>query len=105
MTFEPISEARNAGPSSQGKTDQNGNYTLQLLSGNAKEAIAGEHKVSITAYEGDDTAVPSSGSDLKVFRKLLVPAKYNSQSELTFDVPPGGSTAANFPLETPPPSK
>jgi hypothetical protein len=96
IVFQPLSEERNPGPGSAGKTDTTGRFTLQLMTGNTPGAILGKHKVSITAYEGGN-AIPSSGSNA-VFRKALVPHKYNVQTELTFEVSPGGTTTADFDL-------
>lgn len=96
ILFQPLSEDKNPGPGSSAKTDANGQFTLELMTGERKGAIVGEHKVSIVAYEGDG-AVPSSGSDM-VFRKALIPDEYNAASKLTFTVPPGGTTKADFDL-------
>jgi hypothetical protein len=99
VIFQPFSKERNPGPGSQGKTDGDGRFTLQLMTGARKGALVGPHKVSITAYEGD--VVPSSGSDM-VFRKRVIPSEYNVNSKLTFIVPAGGTTEANFDLPAPP---
>jgi hypothetical protein len=99
VVFQPLSEAKNPGPGSTGKTDSNGRFTLQLMTGNTKGALVGWHRVSITAYEGDED-VPSSGSDM-VFRKRIIPDEYNVNSKLTFEVPAGGTTEANFDLPAP----
>jgi hypothetical protein len=101
IVFQPSANDKNPGPGSSAKTDQDGKFTLQLMTGDGPGAIVGKHKVSITAYEGDDT-VPSSGSDIK-FRKALLPDEYNASTKLTFDVPPGGAANANFDLTTPKP--
>lgn len=95
VIFQPLSENPNPGPGSQGKTDANGLYTLQLLTGEGKGALIGLHKVSIVAYEGGGDEVPSSGSDI-VFRKALIPDEYNTNSVLRFEVPATGTTKANF---------
>ena len=97
VIFSPVSDQFNAGPGSRGKTDANGDFTLHLMSKEVPGAVIGKHKVSITAYEGDDGTVQSSGSDM-AFRKRLVPAKYNAKTTLTFDVLPGGNKNANFDL-------
>jgi hypothetical protein len=103
VTFQPISEDANPGPGSQGKTDSNGQFTLKLMNKeNTIGAVVGKHKVSITAYDGDDKEIPSSGSDMKPFRKRIVPAAYNAKSTLTFDVPAGGTASANFDLKSEP---
>src|SRR5262245_49156908 len=96
VVFQPISDEKNPGPGSSGKTDKDGRFTLELTTGKESGALVGLHKVSITAYEGDGE-VPSSGSDI-VFRKALLPDEYNAKSKLTFDVPAGGTPEANFDL-------
>jgi hypothetical protein len=94
IIFQPLSEEKNPGPGSRGKTDGEGKFTMQLMTGNKPGALVGSHRVSVTAYEGDDS-IPSSGSDMK-FRKLLVHEDYNAKSKLTVDVPAGGTTEANI---------
>src|SRR5262245_53931987 len=94
IIFEPDGDPKNPGPSSQGKTDSKGEYALQLTTQSTKGAIVGKHRVRITAYEGDDGTVPGSAPD-SVFRKALLPEKYHAKSELSFDVPSGGTTEAN----------
>jgi hypothetical protein len=98
VIFHPDSDKPNPGPGSHGKTNDKGEYSLSLMTRDVKGAVPGKHKVSITAYEGDDK-VPSSGSDM-VFRKPLLPDKYNGKTILTFDVPAGGTATADFPLTT-----
>ena len=104
VIFTPDSTERNPGPGSRGKTDADGKFALDLLTGEGKGAIPGKHVVSITGYDGDDV-VPSSGSDMKPFRKAIVPRRYNVLSELHFEVPPGGSTKADFHLQSEPEAK
>ena len=105
VIFQPISDEKNPGPGSQGKTDREGRFTLQTMTGNQKGAIIGKHRIMITAYEGDTDEIPSSGSDNKVFAKRIVADEYNANSKLTFDVPAGGTTEANFDLPEPAPEK
>jgi hypothetical protein len=100
VIFQPLSDEQNPGPGSQGKTDKDGRYSLELVAGAKPGALVGRHRVTITAYEGDD-AIPSSGSDMK-FAKRLIPDEYNVKSKLTFDVPPGGTTEANFDIPATP---
>ncbi len=58
VIFSPLSDQFNPGPGSRGKTDANGEFTLQLMNKDVKGAMIGKHKVSITAYEGDDGTRP-----------------------------------------------
>ena len=104
VIFTPDSKERNPGPGSRGKTDASGNFKLDLLTGEGTGAIPGKHIVSITGYDGDDV-VPSSGSDMKPFRKAIVPRRYNVETELRFDVPPAGSKNADFDLKSEPAAK
>jgi hypothetical protein len=97
VVFQPDGGGPNPGPGSTGKTDANGHYELQVTTTNARGAVVGKHKVSITAYEGDGEP-DSSAPNATVFRKALVPVEYNANTKLTFDVPSGGSTTANFDL-------
>ena len=99
VIFTPDSEAQNPGPGSHATTDKEGRFILQLLNGKAKGAIVGKHKVSVTAYEGDADAVPSSAGG-GPFRKALLPLIYNADTILTFVVPPGGSDKADFELSS-----
>ena len=96
VVFEPLSAQTNPGPGSTGTTNANGEFSLQLMTGKGQGALVGKHKVSITAYEGGGEA-PSSSPDA-VFRKALVPTKYNAESQLTFEVPAGGTNKAHFDL-------
>jgi hypothetical protein len=103
VIFMPDSAEKNPGPGSRGKTDANGQFSLDLLTGEGKGAIPGKHVVSITSYEGDDV-IPSSGSDM-AFRKAVVPPRYNVKTELKFDVPAAGSKSADFNLQSDPAAK
>lgn len=94
--FFPDTDAPAPGPGSHATTDADGRFELALMTEPVKGAIVGKHKVSITAYEGDDQPV-SSGSDM-VFRKALLPAEYNGDTKLRFEVPAGGTTSADFEL-------
>jgi hypothetical protein len=102
VVFQPEDEGPNPGPGSTGTTDENGRYQLRLMTTNATGARVGKHRVSITAYAGDaegDSSAPDTTN--KVIRKALVPQEYNAKTQLTFDVPPGGSTSADFHLTSP----
>ena len=70
-----------------------------------KGAVVGSHRVRISALkeefgEGDArrTGPPPRGGWPLADR---VPRKYNADSKLTFDVPPGGTDAADFKLTSP----
>jgi hypothetical protein len=97
VSFQPAAEKGNPGPGSTGKTDANGVYFLFLNTNQAtKGAVVGKHKVSISAMEGE---VEASNANPKP-RVDKVPAEYNTNSALFFDVPSEGSTKADFDLNT-----
>jgi hypothetical protein len=99
VSFQPIAPAGSveAGPGSVGKTNDKGEYTLTGDRGQ-KGAIAGKHRVTITCLQqqvGDGDARPPRGGWPLADK---VPARYNTNSQETFDVPSGGTDKANFAL-------
>lgn len=95
--FEPIRQGQDivAGYGSYGETDENGNFTLKTLHGQ-DGAIVGKHRVSIRTVSGE---MGPDGETVMTSEERL-PPRYNSDTELTFEVPPEGSDAANFDLNT-----
>jgi hypothetical protein len=82
-----------AGPTSVGHTDEDGRYALALVDNAAtKGATIGKHKVFITLTPKDDP------NDKRPKHYVQLPARYNRRSELTFDVPAGGTPSADFAL-------
>jgi hypothetical protein len=99
VSFQPIapSGSVDAAPGSTGKTDADGRYTLQTTTGQ-NGAWVGEHRVRISVQTADAEDNDRRG---RPRQKELVPKRYNEESELTFKVPPGGTTAADFALKSP----
>src|SRR5688572_28230018 len=94
VSFQPQggSGNENPGPGSTGVCDSSGRYELKTIR-DEPGAVPGPHAVRIY---GPREAV-SSGSDTDApGRKELFPPRYNFQTELTFEVPPEGSTTASF---------
>ena len=103
VVFQPIGE--NPGPGSAGTTDADGRYSLVVSSQHfsGKGAVIGKHRVTIGTVlpgEGDKPTDPSVGSPdgAPLAGKELIPTKYNQNSELTFEVPKGGTEKADFDL-------
>jgi hypothetical protein len=99
VSFQPIvakTETDAGGVGSTGKTNEQGEFTLTTASGKSG-ALVGKHQVMISmqsARPGDDDARGRPRvSD-------IIPDKYNSKSTLTFEVPSGGTTEADFSLKT-----
>lgn len=98
--FMPMSQGtQDAGPSSTGKTDQKGRFTLTTAD-ERKGAVVGKHRVMITTVE--DRSGSGEGVDAdNVYAEDNVeklPARYNSASTLEFEVPSEGTDSANFDL-------
>jgi hypothetical protein len=101
VSFTPIDEKDKKGIeaplSSIGNTNDQGEFTLQTTTGQPG-AVVGKHKVSISLLKeqaGDTDDRPPRGGWPTAD---LVPLRYNEKTELTFDVPAGGTKEASFPL-------
>jgi len=83
VVFQP----QGLGSPSSGITDEEGHYEL-LYAVNRQGAMIGRHTVRITTYaqgRADENGEPT-------FTPERVPPRYNSQTELTREVEPGGNT-------------
>lgn len=100
VTFHPQQADGESAPISQGTTDANGKYTLTLISTGETGAVIGKHDVSIEVFEDaeDEDDQADVNEDIED-KPNIVPARYNVDSELTFEVK-GGSNSADWPLET-----
>ena len=78
------------------RTDQDGRFTLKTLYGD-DGAVVGEHRILIRAIR----AGTNKNGQLVMARPAIVPPRYNSKSELTFEVPAGGTDKADFELTSP----
>ena len=92
VTFTPDSKDGGGVGASYGKTDAEGRFTLRTVSGDKSGAVVGKHKVTISQSLPDPT-------NPEGIAKELIPTRYNTKSDLTFDVPSGGSDKANFELK------
>jgi hypothetical protein len=99
VTFQPIgSLSHDPGPGSTGRTDAEGRYTLRVVAvGHRRNgAVVGWHHVSITTQS---RANPQASSDDRTPPPPeILPANYNANSDLKYEVPPGGTDHADFPL-------
>jgi hypothetical protein len=103
VSFQPIAKegSTEAGPGSSGTTDAQGRFTLKMATGE-NGAVVGKHRVIISQVvnKTDDTgdARPTRGGPPQMEK---LPARYNSESQETFDVPSGGTDKADFALKSP----
>jgi hypothetical protein len=101
VTFAPIAPEGSieAGPSSSGKTNANGEFVLTTVQG-VNGAVVGKHRVGFSRLEADvgshDTRPPRGGWP----QKNAIPDKYNTNSKEEFTVPDGGTDKADFNLSS-----
>ena len=91
VEFQPTAEG---GSPSVGITDANGHYELSFTM-KEKGALPGEHVVRISV---DPDADPDEGGSAEV-SAVVIPARYNNESELKRTVEKGGGTF-DFALES-----
>lgn len=97
VTFQPTPAAssKSPPPSAFGVTDQDGRFALMVLDGSRKGASVGKNQVRICAYVVGDSDDPNRPK-----AKVKIPARY-WDAPVEFEVPPGGTSSANFDLKTP----
>jgi hypothetical protein len=96
VTFQPVGAGgEDPGPGSSGITDNEGRYTLKLLTTQKPGAVVGKHRVMIF------TLRPSNSKGEGAVPRETIPARYNLDSKVFFAVPPEGTQAADFGLEQP----
>ena len=98
VSFQPEAAGPDAPGGSYAVTDNEGKYALRLVDSDAAGAAVGKHRVEIVAKTGitDDSDRRGRPPELSV----VVPPRYNRNSELTFEVPAGGTQDANFDLSS-----
>jgi len=101
VIFQPTSgDSVNApGPAAYGVTDANGRYTLKVVGEDRNGASVGK---SIVRFSGRASAADFSEDGSKRGKPaVFLPARYGGDSKIEFDVPPGGTSSADFDLKSP----
>jgi hypothetical protein len=83
---------------SRGRTDAQGKYTLKTADTPPRDgAVVGKHRIQVSTKVSNATAeyTEDQGGKTGVER---VPAKYNTHTELSREVPPEGSSEMDFEL-------
>lgn len=101
VTFQPIAqEGSNVpGPAAFGVTDADGRYTAKLITGESAGATVGKNQVRFSGY-----AAPTDMSEeglAKAKPTVKIPPHYWYESKIEFDVPPKGTTTADFEIKSP----
>jgi hypothetical protein len=106
VSFQPVGDEKNPNPGrgSSAYTDANGKFVL-MCDGEKDGAVVGKHLVRIMTKGNDVVGQPGVGSDDgggTAGGKNVdpIPAEWNSLSKVEFEVPAGGTTAANFDIVT-----
>jgi hypothetical protein len=103
VSFQPIGPAENPNPGrgSSAYTDESGRFVL--ISDKHIGAVVGKHLVRITTRAKELAGEPGVGSPdgAPVERRAEpIPPEWNAESQMQFDVPPGGTNQANFDITT-----
>jgi hypothetical protein len=101
ITFMPKAspDNPNPGPGSTATCDDTGRFELKTVRGESG-AVVGPHSVTLSAT-GPPRPV-SDAADPGAAQREAFPARFNANTELTFEVPAEGTTAADFKLTTAP---
>jgi hypothetical protein len=91
VNYQPVG----GGSGSTGLTDSAGQYTLSFVDTSGSGALVGKHQVTFADKlaakdQGDGGALPK--------QKHRIPPRYSSEAQ-DFEVPKGGTSAANFDLK------
>jgi hypothetical protein len=100
VLFQPDGAGKlEAGRGSLATTDADGRFALtQIGAKGAAGAKVGRHRVVVSKADREVKADDDKGGGPG--GKEVVPAKYSTESTLTFDVPAGGTAGADFALTT-----
>jgi hypothetical protein len=102
VIFQPIAgEAVNSpGPAAFGVTDSEGKYKLKVVGEDKAGATIGKNQIR---FSGRASAADFSEDGTKRGKPAVsIPARYSvGDSKIEFDVPPKGTTTADFELKSP----
>jgi hypothetical protein len=104
VSFQPVGEkeAPNPGRGSSGLTDEAGRFSL-IYDGEKPGALVGKHRVRI--FTDADSPPPPEAGGIEgegTGKQFLepIPVEWHELSKKEFEVPPGGTDAANFDIQT-----
>jgi hypothetical protein len=105
VLFQPIAEgtAVEAGPESVGRTDANGQFSLETIEPQRRGAMIGKHRVSVTIPEEEQRyGGGTEDGSVPVGRpKYTLPDRYRHGTELVVEVPPDGLDKLELVLTSP----
>jgi hypothetical protein len=95
VLFEPVGRT-NPGPPATAVTDAGGDFTL-AISEDKPGAVVGKNRVRISTRKIESDAASDTTKEVAEER---VPERYNTKTDLEFEVPSGGTDSAEFKLST-----
>jgi hypothetical protein len=100
VSFQPVAKDGNMapGPSAFGVTGPDGRFSAKIVGEERSGATVGKNQVRFCAYI-DPADILEDGS-VKKKPSVKVPARYWSESAMEFDVPPKGTSSADFELKS-----
>jgi hypothetical protein len=100
VTFQPRPTDGNNTPGTAafGVTGPDGRYVAKLITGETAGATVGKNTVRFSAYVPVD---PNYEGPNKAKPTINIPSRYWSDSAIEFDVPPKGTSSADFQLTSP----
>jgi hypothetical protein len=81
-------------------TGADGRYTAKLITGEGSGATVGKNRVRFSGYVPPDPD-PNYDGPAKTKPKVTIPSRYTSDAAIEFDVPPKGTSSADFQLTSP----
>jgi hypothetical protein len=93
VVFQPVGGSPNPGMGSSGRTDAEGTFVLRQIQPNRPGSVRGMHLVRITLASTTGVSEGNPGVE-------RLPACYNSQTTLTWDVIPGDTRPVVFALSS-----
>jgi hypothetical protein len=102
VSFTPISGQAIPGPSSSGITDDQGRFVLKTVGDQRTAgAVPGKHRVTLNCRIPDLDKLPYAEGLERVSRANAILPSQARDGSLTFDIPPGGTTGADFKFTSP----
>ena len=101
ITFVPLATKENMGPgpTATAITDADGRYTL-TVDKDTVGAVVGRCRIFVTTRFTDPLPPDQDGGPPVLLPRDKVPDRYNVRTDLTFDVPSGGTDRADFELKS-----
>jgi hypothetical protein len=100
VTFLPVHDPKAgavSGPEAHGETDADGRYELKTVFGD-RGATMGSNRVMISTRKTEPRPDNPDAPHREVFPEKVPNKYFTEKAPLTYDVPAGGTTAADFQL-------